>query len=92
MGDDQWDLIEVKGSTKIKEDHLYDVAFQRKVYSAFGLNIRKCYVMLINKEFMKNGEIDAKDFFVKEEVTEQVAELKETVEEEVQKQLQIIRA
>lgn len=72
-GKDAWDIIEVKSSTKVKKDeHFPDVAFQRYVYEKSGLKIRKCYVMVLNSEYVRKGEIDLQQIFVKEEVTEKI--------------------
>jgi len=43
-----WDLIEVKSSSSVKDEHYNDVAFQKYVYEGSGLKIRKCYLMYVN--------------------------------------------
>ena len=48
VGDDAWDLIEVKSSTSVKDVYLEDVAFQAHVCTAAGLKIRRCHVLHIN--------------------------------------------
>ncbi len=70
---DQWDIIEVKSSTKVdKNSHYPDLSFQRYVYEKAGLKIRKCFLMHLNKEYVKDGEIDIQQLFTKEEVTEDI--------------------
>ncbi|MFA4844009.1 MAG: DUF2779 domain-containing protein [Candidatus Margulisiibacteriota bacterium] len=73
--DDAWDIVEVKSSTGIKDEHYRDAAFQRYTYAGAGLKIRRSYLMHINKEFVKKGEIDPKRFFTKEDVTDETLEL-----------------
>lgn len=46
--EEEWDIVEVKSSTSVKEVHIDDVAYQRYCCSQSGLNIRKCHLVLIN--------------------------------------------
>ena len=48
VGDKEVDLYEIKSSTKVKDEHLYDLAFQRAVIEANGLTIRKIFVIYVN--------------------------------------------
>src|SRR3989344_4381001 len=70
----EWDVIEVKSSTEVKEEHVEDVAFQLYVLQGCKLNVRKVYVMVLNKGYVRKGGIDVKNLFVKEDVTLQVKE------------------
>jgi len=74
IGKDEWDIIEVKSGTKVKPINLHDVAFQKYVCEKAGLKIRKCFLCNINKEFVKDGEIKPKDFFVLEDVDDRIEE------------------
>ncbi|MEZ4752263.1 MAG: DUF2779 domain-containing protein, partial [Bdellovibrionota bacterium] len=47
--DGSWDLIEVKSSTQLKEEHLSDVAIQRYVLEGNGLRFNKTWVMHLNR-------------------------------------------
>lgn len=68
-----WDIIEVKSSTSVKNVYIFDLAFQAFVYSGAGLKIRRCYLMLINPDFVRHGEIDPARFFQRHDVTAQVS-------------------
>ncbi len=67
-----WDIIEVKSSTSVKDVHITDVAFQKYCYEKVGLNIKKCFLMHINNEYVRKGKIEAKKLFVKEDITKDV--------------------
>jgi hypothetical protein len=67
-----WDLIEVKSSTRVKEEHLPDAAVQRYVAEGSGLRVAGVYLMHLNPECTFP---DLADLFVLEDVSEQVAEL-----------------
>ena len=79
-----WDLIEVKGSTEVKEEHLYDVAIQRYVIEGAGIKIRKAELMHIDNTFVKNGEIKPKDFFRRQDITKETGELLPEIKENLQ--------
>jgi len=75
--DNKWDIIEVKSSTKAKKIHLEDLAFQKYIYEKAGLKIRKCFVLHVNKEYVKQGEINPKELLIMTEVTEKVEAIEE---------------
>ena len=80
---DTWDLIEVKSSSSVKDEHYYDVAFQKYTYEGAGLKIRKCYLMYINNQYVRKGEIEPEKLFATEDVTKQCEELIPEIEENI---------
>jgi hypothetical protein len=85
-----WDLIEVKSSSSVKEEHYADVAFQKYTYEGAGLKIRKCYLMYINNQYVRKGKIDPKKLFATEDVTKQCDELIPEIEENISDILEAI--
>jgi len=73
-----FDLIEIKSSTKAKPEHEYDLAFQVLVLEKAGLNIRSISVIHANKEYVRDGEIDPTGITGKTDVTDQVRALAST--------------
>ena len=73
--DGTWDLIEAKGSTAVKEEHLRDVAVQRYVLEGSGLKIKKVFLMHVDNTFVKAGPIDPLKFFALEDITKETAAL-----------------
>ena len=88
---DAWDLIEVKSSSSVKDEHYYDVAFQKYVYEGAGLKIRKCYLMYINNQYVRKGNIEPEKLFATEDVTKQVDELIPEIEGNISDMLEMIR-
>ena len=43
-----WELIEVKSSTKVKEENIHDVAVQKYVLKGAGIDVKKTHLMHIN--------------------------------------------
>lgn len=48
VGQDAWDVVEVKSSTEVKDVYLNDMAFQLRLYESIGLKINRCFIMHIN--------------------------------------------
>jgi hypothetical protein len=86
-----WDLIEVKSTTSLKDVHLEDLAFQTWVLTSAELKIRSCYLMHINSEFVRKGEIDPKKFFTLEDVTDQVEDPAQLVADKLDDMFKVIR-
>jgi len=59
-----WDIYEVKGSTEIKDEYLWDIAFQKKVLEVMGLPVGKTYIIYINRKYVRHGEINPKELFI----------------------------
>ncbi len=88
---DRWDIIEVKSSTEVKEINLHDVSFQKHVYELSGLKINKCYLMYINNQYVKEGEIEPEKLFAKEDITEEVVEFSEGIQERINNMLELVK-
>ncbi len=87
---DEWDIIEVKSATKIKDINLEDVSFQKYVCEKAGLKIRKCFLMHINNEYVRDGEIEPSELFVQTDITEKVEEFSEGIEKRIENMLKIV--
>ena len=82
-GSDEWDLIEVKSSTRVKPEYINDLAFQARVFKDAGYKIRKCSVMHINNKYVRDGDIDPKQLFKVVDVTKKVEAKYDEVAENV---------
>jgi hypothetical protein len=69
VGETAWDIVEVKSSTSVKDVNIHDVAFQKYCYEQAGLEINRCFLMHINNQYVRNGDIDPKELFVLEDIT-----------------------
>jgi len=90
VGENKWDIIEVKSATKVKDINLHDVAFQKLVYEKAGLEINNCYLMHINNEYIKKGTIDPEELFIQTDVTEDIKPFEEKLEKNIEKMIKII--
>jgi hypothetical protein len=89
-GKNEWDIYEVKSSTSVKEEYIWDISFQKYCYESAGLKIRNCFVVHINNEYVRQGEIEPKEFFVIAPVTDKVEKEIENVEDNIKKLFKVI--
>ncbi len=89
---DCWDLIEVKQTTQVKDEHIEDVAFQRYCLEGAGLHIRRCHLMHINNEYVRQRAIDPESLLTIEDISEDVEEAMELVEENIADMLNVINS
>lgn len=75
-GMEGWDLIEVKGSTSVKDYHHDDMAFQYRVFVGAGYIINRCFMMLIDNQYVRQGDIEPQRLFRLEDIT-QIAQEKQ---------------
>lgn len=66
------DLVEIKSSTKVKPEHLFDLAFQTVVLENCGYHVRDISVIHVNNQFVRNGEINPKQITKTTNVTNEV--------------------
>ncbi len=86
----RWDLIEVKSSGDVKEDHAHDVAFQKHVYSGAGVRIGRCFAMHIDKTYVRKGELDVEKLFRRTDVSGEVRALLPEVPTEAKRMLAVM--
>jgi len=82
-GKNEWDIIEVKSTTSLKDVHIPDLAFQAWVFTEAGIRIRRCFLCHINNEFVRHGEIDPDEFFTLRDVTADLAAFSRDIGEQV---------
>lgn len=89
-GTDAWNIIEVKSASSIKDINKHDISFQKYCYEGAGLKIDKCYLMYLNRDFIKDGPIDPHKFFVMDDATAEAEILKASVEQKINLMLETI--
>lgn len=80
LADGTQSLIEVKGSTSVRDEHRWDVAFQRHVASLAGVEVSRWELMYLNKD-CRHPDLDP--LFIREDLAEQVGPLAAQVPEAV---------
>ena len=86
-----WTISEIKASNSVKEKlHLYDLAFQVNLLKKVGLNICSINIIILNAEYVREGQLDIVKLFKTENVTEQVNQLLEDVDLEMNEALKFL--
>ncbi len=91
-GEDKWDIIEVKSSTSVKDVNIEDVSFQKFCYERFGLKIRRCFLLYINNQYVKNGEIDPEKLFIQQDISDEIEVVIPGIQDRIDYMLEIITA
>ena len=73
VSDLEFDLVEVKSSTRVRDEHIRDVAIQMHVVEGSGVTIRRAYLMHIDNTYVySGGDHDLDQLFALEDVTDEV--------------------
>ena len=92
VGKDEWDILEVKSATEVKDINIQDVSFQKHVYQKAGLKIRKCFLIHLNNEYVKNGEIEPQELFIQADITQEAKSASIGIEDRIENMLKIINS
>jgi hypothetical protein len=84
---DAFHLIEVKSSTKVKDEHLPDIAVQLHVLRRSGLDVPRAVVMHLNRA-CRYPRLD--NLFTRVDVTREAEALLEQIPPEIERQLQML--
>lgn len=70
---DEFDVYEIKVSTKAKPEHTWDLAFQKRVIEACGYRVRKTAVVHVNSQYVRQGDVDVMALTSITDVSDEVA-------------------
>lgn len=82
------DLYEVKSGTSVSKDHIVDAAFQFAVLSNH-LQLGRIFILHLNKEYIRRGDLDISRLFLADDITEKVQEILPEIEKEMAQVLEI---
>ncbi|TGK35925.1 DUF2779 domain-containing protein [Leptospira gomenensis] len=68
-----FELVVLKASSSFKKQHITEVAFQKFVAEECGFPISKCTLLFVNSKYPYREEIEPEFFFVKKDITSEVA-------------------
>ena len=69
---DGYIIYEVKATTGVEKEHYMDAAFQKYVLEKKGMKINQVYVMHLNNEYRRHGDIMVQFLFISERVDDNV--------------------
>jgi hypothetical protein len=71
----KWYAYEVKSSTSVKDPYIMDTALQYHVITGTGLQLQDIFVVHINSDYVRQGDLSLRDLFTKASILRQVKEL-----------------
>lgn len=74
----KWDMYEIKSSTSIDRIQKYDATFQTLVFEKH-YDLGDIYILHLNKEYVRKGELSLQELFVAENINEHVEKLRDEV-------------
>lgn len=90
VGDKEVNLYEIKSSNRAKLEHELDLAFQLVVLEGCGFVVRNIYVVHVDNEYVRHGEIDAKSLTRTADVTTAVKARREQTKRDIKAALQVV--
>ena len=84
-------LIEIKSSTGQKAEHIFDLAFQKVVLDGAGFHVDKCELAIVNKDYVRNGDVEPTELVKFIDVTEKVLSKVENTKIRISKALETIK-
>ena len=73
--DGKWSLYEVKSTNSVKPQHIKDVAVQYYVLNGCGLELEDAFLMHLNRDYVRRGDLDINQLFLPESVLAQIVPL-----------------
>ena len=78
-----YELLEVKAVSEPNKDNYQDVAFQAHVYAECGVPMSAIKILHLNKEYVRDGDLDVGQLFVESDVTDKAGALEGEVIENI---------
>jgi len=92
-GSGGWELYEVKSATKIKEEnfHFEDVAFQYCVLNGVGIPVSKAYLVHINNQYERYGDIEVDKLFAVNDISKDVKRMQSDILKQINTQQSMLK-
>lgn len=87
-----WEIYEVKGSTEVKDVYYDDVAIQYYVLKGSGLPVSKAFLVHINKQYVRQGEIEIDKLFTLQDLSNDVIEKQKSIKHEIDKMREMLKS
>lgn len=85
-----WELYEVKSSTGFKDIYQPDISVQSYVVNGAGIPVTRAFLVHINNQYVRQGDIDPFELFTITDMTHSVVENQPAIREEIQKQKEML--
>jgi hypothetical protein len=93
--DGSFNIYEIKSSTEVKKNkqhnHIKDACFQKFVAEQVGYKISKVYIIHLNKEYVRKGEINPESLLTITDITDEVNKVFKTVSENIKAAVELLQ-
>ena len=69
LAEDGYEIYEVKATTNVEKEHYIDAAFQKYVLEKKGLHVARVYILHLNNEYKRHGDIDVSKLFMRDDIS-----------------------
>ena len=90
VGENILDLFEIKSSTRVKPEHIDDLAFQVIVLEASGYKVQNIGVIYCNNQYVRHGAVDEMALSTRQDVTDKVRQKLASTKRNIEAALQVI--
>ena len=88
----KWEIYEVKGSTGVKDVYYDDVAIQYHVLNGSGLPVSKAFLVYINNQYVRKGEVEVDKLFTIQDLSNDVIEKQTSIKDEIDKMREMLKS
>ncbi|NOR88611.1 MAG: Dna2/Cas4 domain-containing protein [Bacteroidales bacterium] len=88
---DGWNAYEVKSSKSLSETYFTDAALQYYVIENSGLKINKFYLVYVDEQYRRLGDLDIQKYFIKQDVTEDLKPRQEFIGEKIAEEMEMLQ-
>jgi hypothetical protein len=76
---DKWKIYEVKSSNNFHDYYYNDTGFQYYVMNNAGINIEDFFIVQLNREYIRKGELELNELFKIESVLEKILSIQDDI-------------
>ena len=88
--DGGYDIYEIKSTTKVEKEHIFDATFQYLV-AKNTIQINKIYVVTLNKDYILNGELNTFELFSINDITDKVKDNENEIQSQMNDALMVCK-
>lgn len=78
-----YEIYEIKSSTELKDIYINDASYQYYVLTSLGLKVTKVSLVHINSNYIRIGDLDLDQLFIKQDITKEIKDLQENVKNNI---------
>ncbi len=79
-----WNIYEVKSTTGLKDEHIYDIALQYYVVKGCGFDIESANLVHINPDYIRWGELEIEKLLTIKDLTEKIIDSQKKIKEKIE--------